>query len=62
MTNRNPTAREQDYQITVYDDKTIEEMSNLNGSHSELEKSCREMARYFQNKYKGRIDIKVIIR
>lgn len=53
---------ERDYQITVYDDKTVDESSSLNGNHLGLEESCREFVRNFQDKYKGRIDIKIIIR
>ena len=62
MSNKDSRTREQDYQITSYDDKTIGKGGNLNGSHSELEESCMELVKNFQKEYKGRIDIKVIIR
>ena len=63
MSNENlRNRREQHYGITVYDRGEIEEFGGLNNLHSKLEGLCREIAKHFKDKYKGRFEIKIIIR
>ena len=63
MTGGKPKNRPgQEYKIMVYDNKTIDEQGSLDEHHSELEKACRKMAKDFRDKYRGRLNIQVIIR
>ena len=66
MLNGKPKDRgEQEYQITVYDNKTVEEkgeLGSLDSPFSDLQVLCRKVAEDFRDKYRGRLNIQVIIR
>lgn len=52
----------QEYEIVVYDNKEIRENGKLDRKYSQLEEDCREFAEKFKKNYKGRLNLKLIIR
>ena len=60
--NKSRGKRELEYHIISYDNKQVDEEGKLDSSHSELTDTFKKVVADFQDKYKGRLEIKAIIR